>query len=324
MFFLLTQHEAAEATAEHAGEAAATAEHAAEASAHHTPPLVEFVNHYIGEPVSHFQINYTKPLWDKFFGAFGTTAENVFGAYTPENAVPWYTVMLVVACILTLVVVWIMKGRLSEDEPSDGQQVLEGGVLAIRQLLYDNIGPHGMKYFPVIATFGVLILISNLMPLLPGLMPPTASTSVTFALGITSFIYYNAVGIRENGLFGHLRHFMGPVLFIAPLMFPIELISNFVRPISLGVRLFGNIFGDEQIAATISGLVPWIVPAILMPLSVFVAFMQTFIFILLSMIYIGEVSHGAHEGHGDHDEHEEHGHVHGVAHNEGEMTSAPA
>lgn len=324
MFFLLTQHEEAEATAGHAGEAATAAEHGAEASAHHTPPLVEFVNHYIGEPVYHFQIHYTKPLWDKFFGTFGTTAENIFGPYTPENAVPWYTVMLIVACAITLAVVWILKGRLSEDEPSDGQQVLEGGVLAIRQLLYDNIGPHGMKYFPVIATFGVLILISNLMPLLPGLMPPTASTSVTFALGITSFIYYNAVGIRENGLGGHLRHFMGPVLFIAPLMFPIELISNFVRPISLGVRLFGNMFGDEQIAATISGLVPWVVPAILMPLSVFVAFMQTFIFILLSMIYIGEVSHGAHEGHGEHDEHDGHDHVHGVAHNEGEMTSAPA
>jgi F-type H+-transporting ATPase subunit a len=90
------------------------------------------------------------------------------------------------------------------------------------------------------------------------------------------------------------------VLFIAPLMFPIELISNFVRPISLGVRLFGNIFGDEQVATTISGLAPWVIPVVLMPLSVFVAFMQTFIFMLLSMIYIGEVSHAAHDEHGEH------------------------
>ncbi|HEX8472476.1 MAG TPA: F0F1 ATP synthase subunit A [Pyrinomonadaceae bacterium] len=318
--FLFTQHEAAAATAKHGAEAAA-AEHGAEGAAHHTPPIVEFVNHYIGEPVHHFQLEYTKPLWDKFFGAFGTTAENVFGAYTVENAVPWYTVMFIIACIFSLVAVWILKGRLSVDEPSDGQQVLEGGVLNIRQMLYDNVGPHAMKYFPVIATFAVLILISNLMPLLPGLMPPTASTSVTFALGITSFIYYNSIGIRENGLFGHLRHFMGPVLWIAPLMFPIELISNFVRPISLGVRLFGNMFGDEQIASTVSGLAPWIVPVVLIPLSVFVAIMQTFIFVLLSIIYIGEVSHGAHEGHA---EHEEHDRAHGVAHNEGEMTSAPA
>ncbi|HEY0077168.1 MAG TPA: F0F1 ATP synthase subunit A [Pyrinomonadaceae bacterium] len=327
MFWLL-QHEAAGAakTAEHAG--AGSAEHAgaagaehAEGAAHHTPVIVEWVNHWIGEPVHHFQVKNTKPLWDAFFGKFGTSAEAVFGPYTVENAVPWYTVMFVIACLITIVIVRIMKGRmLSEDEPSNRQQVLESGVLALRQLLYDNVGPHGMKYFPVIATFGLLILVSNLMPLFPGLMPPTASTSVTFALGISSFVYYNYIGIRENGLFGHLRHFAGPVLFIAPLMFPIELISNFVRPISLGVRLFGNIFGDEQVAATISGLAPWVVPVVLMPLSVFVAFMQTFIFILLSMIYIGEVSHAAHDEHGEHHS-AEHPHDHAAPHPGGAITA---
>jgi F-type H+-transporting ATPase subunit a len=143
------------------------------------------------------------------------------------------------------------------------------------------------------------------MPLLPGLMPPTASTSVTFALGISSFFYYNYIGIRENGLGGHLRHFAGPVLFIAPLMFLVELISNFVRPISLGVRLFGNMFSDEQVASSFSGMAPpytfFLIPALLMPLSVFVAIMQTFIFVLLSILYISEVTHGDHGDHEDHD-----------------------
>jgi F-type H+-transporting ATPase subunit a len=291
--------------------AAEGGEHAA--AAHHTPPIVEFVNHYIGEPVHEFQLHYTKPAWDSFFGWIkpGTKAEDLFGPYTVENAVPWYTVMFVLAAILTVVVVWILKPRkLSEEEPSDTQLTLEAGVEGIRNLLLDNVGPHGIKYFPVIATFGILILISNLMGLVPGLMSPTASTSVTFALGISSFVYYNYIGIRENGLLGHLKHFAGPVAWLAFLMFPIELISNLVRPMSLGVRLFGNLFGDEQILGTISGLVPWLAPAIIMPLSLFVAFMQTFIFVLLSIIYIGEVSHHHEEGHEGHHDKEEHVHEH--------------
>ncbi|MBA3240208.1 MAG: F0F1 ATP synthase subunit A [Acidobacteria bacterium] len=289
---------------EHA--AAAATGHAAEAGAHHTPAIVELVNHCIGQPVHEFQRDYTKPVWEKFFGYFGTTPEKVFGEYTVENAVPWYTVMFILAAILTIIVVWILKpNKLSEEEPSNTQLTLEAGMLGIRNLLLDNVGPHGLKYFPVIATFGLLILISNLMGLVPGLMSPTASTSVTLALGISSFVYYNYIGIHENGLLGHLKHFAGPVAWLAFIMFPIELISNFVRPVSLGVRLFGNLFGDEQILGTISGLVAWIVPALIMPLSLFVAFMQTFIFVLLSVIYIGEVSHAHHEGG---DGHEGHGH----------------
>jgi len=287
--------------------AAASGGHAAESGGHHTPLIVETINHYVGEPLHHFQVEYTKPLWDSFFGLFGSNAEKMFGPYTVENAVPWWTVMFVLAAVFSLVVVWILKpSKLSVDEPGYAQLTLETGVLAIRDLLADNVGPQGMKYLPVIATFGILILVSNLMGLIPGLMSPTASTSVTFALGITSFVYYNAIGIKENGLFGHLRHFAGPVIWLAPLMFPIELISNLVRPMSLGVRLFGNLFGDEQILGTISGLVAWIIPVFIMPLSVFVAFMQTFIFVLLSILYISEVS-GHHDEHG-HEGHEGHGH----------------
>jgi F-type H+-transporting ATPase subunit a len=297
MLFLFQEHAAA--ATEHA---AAATEHAAESGGHELPALVQFVNHYIGEPVHKFQMDYTHPVWAKFFGWFGTTPENVFGPYTVENAVPWYTVMFVLAVLLTLVLILVMKPRkLSVEEPSYSQMTLEAGVLAVRNLLIDNIGPHGLKYFPVIATFGMLILVSNLMGLIPGLMAPTASTSVTFALGISSFVYYNAIGIKENGLVGHLRHFAGPIPWLAVLMFPIELVSNLVRPMSLGIRLFGNLFGDEQILGTIFGLVRWVLPALIMPLSVFVAFMQTFIFVLLSIIYISEVSHHHEEGHHGHE-----------------------
>ena len=305
MFWLLQAHEAAGQTTEQAGK---TAEHA-----EHLPWLVTKTNELIGDQLYHLQLKTTKPMWDKFFGYFGTNAESVFGKYAPEAAVPWYTVMFVIACLLTIIFVWILKGklfgkRLSEDEPHGGQQTLEVAVLAVRGLIEDIIGLHGLKYFPVVATFAILILVSNLMGLFPLFMSPTSSTSVTFALGISSFVYYNYIGIKENGIMAHLGHFAGVHYFsgmilwvMGPAMFVIELISNFVRPLSLGLRLFGNIFGDEQVGANIANLAPpytlVIIPAVLMILSVFAAVMQTLIFTLLSMIYIGEVSHAPHEDH---------------------------
>jgi F-type H+-transporting ATPase subunit a len=129
----------------------------------------------------------------------------VFGPYTPETAVPWYTVMFVIACILSVAIIWIFKGKLSEEEPGYGQQTLELGVLAVRNMLEDIIGPHGLKYFPVVITFAVLILVSNLMGLFPLFMSPTAHFSVTFALGLSSFCYYNYISIKENGLLAHLK-----------------------------------------------------------------------------------------------------------------------
>jgi F-type H+-transporting ATPase subunit a len=282
----------------------AEAEHAEEA-AHQAPIIVRLVNQYFGEYAYRFEMNYTYPKWKTFLAKFGTTPEAAFGPYTPENAIPWYTIMFVIACILSVLIIWILKGQLSEDEPSGGQQTLEVSVLAVRGMLEDIVGPHGLQYFPVVMTFAVLILVSNLMGFFPLFMTPTAAVSVTFALGLSSFLYYNYIGIKENGILKHLGHLAGPIWWIAPLIFPIELISNFIRPFSLGIRLFGNMFADEQVMETISHLIPgityWIVPVLIMPLSLFVCFIQTFEFVLLSQLYISEVSHAPHEGH-DHEE----------------------
>jgi F-type H+-transporting ATPase subunit a len=299
MFWL---QEAAHGAAEHAEE---TAEHAEEA-AHHVPIIVQLVNHWFGEAALNFELKYSKPVWDKVLGWFGTTPEAAFGPYTAENAIPWYTVMFFIACILSVVIIWILKGKLSESEPGHGQQTLELSVLAVRNMLQDIIGPHGLKYFPVVMTFAVLILVSNLMGLFPLFMSPTAATSVTFALGLSSFLYYNYIGIRENGIYNHLKHLAGPIWWIAPLIFPIELISNLIRPFSLGIRLFGNLFADEKVLETVAGLAPpysqFLVPLPLMALSVFVAVVQTFVFILLSQLYLSEVSHAPHDAHGAHAE----------------------
>ena len=280
------------------------AEHAEEAE--QAPIIVQLVNHYFGEWAYRFEMAYTHPFWTKFLAKFGTTPEAAFGPYTPENAIPWYTVMFIIACILSVAIIWILKGQLSEDEPGYGQQTLEVGVLAVRGMIEDIIGPHGLQYFPVVITFAVLILVSNLMGLFPLFMSPTSATSVTFALGLASFLYYNWIGIKENGILGHLKHLAGPIWWISWLIFPIELISNFIRPFSLGIRLFGNLFADEKVVHTVSHLAPpwtWIAPLALMPLSIFVSFIQTFVFILLSQLYLSEVSHAPHEEQEDAAEH---------------------
>ena len=139
-----------------------------EGGGHHEPLIVEFINHYL-----------------------------------PYH-IPWPTIMFVIACILTFLVIWILKGKLSEDDPSDGQLTLEAGFLAIKDLVINVTGENGFKYFPVVATFAVLILVSNLMGLFPLFMAPTASVNVTMALGLTSFIYFNYIGIKENGLWAYI------------------------------------------------------------------------------------------------------------------------
>lgn len=274
---------------------------------HHTPLIVEFINHYLGEPVHRFQIAYTEPFWNTYvFSHFDTTAAQAFGPYTIENAIPWYTIMFVIACALTIVVLKLLKGKLSDEDPQEGQLTLEAGFLALKDMVVSVIGNHGFRYFPVIATFAVLILVSNLMGLFPMFMAPTASVNVTFALAISSFVYYNYVGIHENGLVNHIAHFTGPRLpllmgiFITPLIFVVEVISNLIRPFTLGIRLFANMFADEQLYLQISGVYPpfshfLVQIVLLLPLGLFVALVQTLVFTLLSTIYIGQVTHAPHD-----------------------------
>ncbi|OLE55589.1 MAG: hypothetical protein AUG51_02630 [Acidobacteria bacterium 13_1_20CM_3_53_8] len=111
----------------------------AQTSAEHVPIIVQFVNHYLGQYAYDFEMKYTHPFWTWFLAKFETTPEAAFGPYTPENAIPWYTVMFIIACILSVTIIWILKGRLSQEEPEHGQQTLELSVLTIRGLLEDII-----------------------------------------------------------------------------------------------------------------------------------------------------------------------------------------
>ncbi len=147
------------------------------------------------------------------------------------------------------------------------------------------LGHHTRTYFPLVGSTFILILTCNLLGLIPGFLPPTDNLNTTLALGLVSFLAYNIAGLREHG-FGYLKHFLGPVLWLAPLLFVIEIFSHLFRPLTLGLRLRGNIMADHTILGVFSELVPVIVPVIFYGFGLFVAFVQSFVFTLLTMVYI--------------------------------------
>ena len=159
-------------------------------------------------------------------------------------------------------------------------------VEAILHLMEDIMGPKARKHLPLIGTLFIYILSCNLIGVVPGFAPPTDNISTNFACAICVFLYYNYIGIREHGLFKYFKHMAGPVIWLAPLMITIELASHLVRPISLSVRLFGNMMGDHLVLGMFSNLVPLIVPIAFMVLTIFVAFLQAFVFSILSIVYI--------------------------------------
>jgi len=159
----------------------------------------------------------------------------------------------------------------------------------------------GPKYFGFIATVFLLILISNLIGLIPGFLPPTEKLSTTLALGAFSFLYYNIKGMKELGVVNYMKHFAGPLWYMAFLIFPIEILSNLIRPVSLALRLQGNMSGDHTVLAVFSDLAPLIVPIIFMVLGILVSFIQAYVFSVLSMVYISlATAHHDHEEQGVH------------------------
>ena len=302
--FLLNLLQAHGQEAGHGAQPVEAAGHAAAAHAEHVPFIVEKLNHWIGEPVFELQKVIMPPIYKylKIFGPEWPGEDKTFQQYLDAGylPIPTHVVMFLFVMVVAVVILTILRGKLSVESPNNRQQTFEVGVETIRSLLGDLVGTGGMKHFPVVATFGILILLSNLTGMLPDIVAPTANFNVTLALAISSFLYYNYVGIRENGLLGHIKHFGGPVpsIGIMLILFPIEIISNLARIMSLSVRLFGNIFGEEQLSGAISSLAQWILPVVLMPLGLLTSVIQTFIFVLLSMVYLGEVSHNSEEHHG--------------------------
>jgi F-type H+-transporting ATPase subunit a len=178
------------------------------------------------------------------------------------------------------------EGGLVPDSKWTFKNFFEIVAESLYKLTQSVIGHHDAPiYYPVIGTLFVFIFVSNILGLIPGLLPPTDNLNTTLALGAFVFLYYNYAGVKAHGL-AYFKHFLGPVLWLAPLMLVIEIASHVFRPLSLALRLRGNIMGDHVVLSVFSGLVPYLLPVIFYGLGVFVAFIQAFVFCLMTMVYI--------------------------------------
>lgn len=192
-----------------------------------------------------------------------------------------------------LVVVAFLASRSIKQVPGGMQNFMEAVLTGIENLIEETMGHKGKAYFPLLASFALFILVSNLIGLVPGFYPPTANLNTNVALALTVFAMTHIVGVKEHGI-SYLKHFMGPMLALAPLIFVIEIIGHLARPLSLSLRLFGNMYGHEIVLMIFLALVPFLLPVPMMLMGVLVAFIQTFVFTLLAMIYIAGALEEAH------------------------------
>jgi F-type H+-transporting ATPase subunit a len=219
--------------------------------------------------------------------------------YAPVNAlwhsvqhafawdIPDHVIMALVVLLISIVVFPLMARGISRENPGHFQQMLELVVSGLKGLLRDIIGHDGDRYLYIIGSFAAFIFVSNIFGIFFFLQPPTSNPNTTFGLALCAFLYYNYQGIRSQGLVHYLKHFAGPMPLLAPLMIPIEIIGHLARILSLGMRLFGNIFGEHTATGIFMGMLPFVLPWPMMGLGIFGAFLQTFVFIMLTMVYIG-------------------------------------
>jgi len=177
--------------------------------------------------------------------------------------------------------------------PGRFQNVMEVIIGGFDSLLTDTMGHEGRKFFPLIATLGLYILTSNLLGLIPGFESPTANLNTTVSMAVVVFVMTHIVGVKVHGV-KYFKQFMGPVWWLTPLMMPIEIISHLSRPLSLSVRLFGNIMGEDIVLAVVLLLVPLLLPLPVFVLMIFTSCIQTLVFMLLAMMYIAGAMEEAH------------------------------
>jgi F-type H+-transporting ATPase subunit a len=248
----------------------------------------------------------------------------IYGYHTLEEAVRQLgpkgvlgntlVIQHVMAAILVVFVVLLLAWRTRSAIRQAGMgAIIPGPEISVRNVfevvaeaLYGQmrqiIGKDAKRYFPVLFALTLFIFFSNILGLIPGFVPPTDNWNTTFACGLFVFLYYNYHGLRTQGL-GHIAHMANPTgqwwgWFMAPLMFPIEIVSHIARPFSLGVRLAANMVGDHAVLLGFMALVPILVPLPFMALGLIVSVVQTLVFVLLSMIYIALATADTHHDDG--------------------------
>jgi len=214
----------------------------------------------------------------ELFTFFGVVSEN-------------HTYLFLAHMLLTAVIV-IMLAKMATKNlkmvPNGTQNLMEAYLQGVIAMGSDVMGREkALRYMPLVATLGLFIGIANLIGVIPGFEAPSAFLDFTLALALIVFIYYNFEGIRRNGVIDYFKHFMGPVWWLAWLMFPIEIVSHISRIVSLSFRLFGNVKGDDMFLMVMLMLAPWLLPMIPFALLSFMALLQAFIFMMLTYVYLG-------------------------------------
>jgi len=196
--------------------------------------------------------------------------------------------------LTTVIVLVIAKAATSSLRlvPQGTQNVIEAYLGGVMYMGTDVVGEkEARKYLPLVATIGLFVVIANVIGIIPGFESPSGSLNFTLALALAVFVFYNFEGIRRNGVIKYFKHFLGPVGWLAPLMFPIEIVSHLSRIISLSFRLFGNIKGDDLFLMVLLMLAPYVAPLPAFALLSFMALLQAFIFMMLTYVYLAGAIH---------------------------------
>ncbi|MCD6569519.1 MAG: F0F1 ATP synthase subunit A [Deltaproteobacteria bacterium] len=197
----------------------------------------------------------------------------------------FYMLLLIGASLIVVRKLKMVPGRL--------QNFFEVAIGGLKDLTVNTMGEDGLKFFPLIATLAIFILVANLGDIIPGFYSPTANVNTNASMAIVVFFLTHIIGIKVHGM-KYVKQFTGPIWWMAPIMIPIEIIGHLARPLSLTVRLFGNIFGEDLVLVIILILAPFLIPMPVLALMIFTALIQTIVFTLLAMMYI---SGAMEEGH---------------------------
>lgn len=198
---------------------------------------------------------------------------------------PHVTYTWVIIIFLATVSFLISRGLKLVPE-GGGQNFFEMAVEGIANFMDENMGHGGRRFLPLIGTIVFFILTSNIMGLIPGFISPTANVNTNAAMAIVVFLTYHYIGVTRHGIVKYIKSFTGPIWWLAPLIFPLEIITHLARPLTLTLRLFGNIRGEDLVLIILASLFPLFLPVPMMFLAVFTSIIQSIIFSLLSMFYI--------------------------------------
>ncbi len=204
----------------------------------------------------------------------------------PSAPIPNSVAMEVLVLLFLIALFVIVRSRLSVEKPGALQHVIESTETFIQQQSSEIIGHHSEGFTAFLVTLTLFILICNLIGLIPGFESPTAAPAVPLGCAIVAFFYYHVQGIKRQGVLKYAKHFAGPMPVLAPLMLPIEMVSHLARVMSLTIRLYANMFAGDLVTMVFFSLVPIGIPILFLGLHIGVSLLQTYIFVLLTTVYL--------------------------------------